>query len=371
LSGLRQLPISAVTKLCKGIISTTNLETIVDKLNSLDLTYTKKFLIDVDIDNGNNNALSKNLNNLTTNLIDSWVYMYTNYVVENNPNTSFTKDFALLQKVHDIKNNTADLAEFSGKGNKITNLGLFVANYKNARCNTCTFNGGYQTGFDNLDKILTQTLAAQKNTNIAPKTNYTEFAKSEPFSANLWGQDGGQHMINGIVYGITLPNGTVFDFKNYIANIDQPFGSTVADGALAKKQYDVLLTGAPNNIRFIEFKSCKGTDTESIIETKKVDIPKNAQFVDQFLAYLSDQRLLNLNGLLYVFNKKKTTTLESAKLIIQGVFLGAKKDKIYETILPKLRPIFTFDPIPSLAKIQYDNLVNDLNSILYNFITIN
>jgi hypothetical protein len=89
------------------------------------------------------------------------------------------------------------------------------------------------------------------------------------------------------------------------------------------------------------------------------------------LAYLSDSRLPNLNGLLYVFNKKKTTTLESAKLIMKGVFKGAQKDKIYETILPKLRPIFTFDPIPSLAKIQYDNLANDLNSILYNFITIN
>jgi hypothetical protein len=162
---------------------------------------------------------------------------------------------------------------------------------------------------------------------------------------------------------------TVFDFKNYIANIDQPFGSTVADAALAKKQYDVLLTGAPNNIRFIEFKSCKGTDTESIIETKKVDIPKNAQFVDQFLAYLSDSRLTNLNGLLYVFNKKKTTTLESAKLIMQGVF--------------KRNAMKIWDARPSFFNFQYNGAVLTKNTFqefvdnidvshpIFNFIVIN
>lgn len=127
---------------------------------------------------------------------------------------------------------------------------------------------------------------------------------------------------------------------------------------------------------FIEFKSCKGTDTESTDETKPVDIPKGTQFVNQFLAYLSDSRLPNLNGLLYVFNKTKTTTIGSAKEIMRKVFqLNAKK--IYEA-----RPAFfnSIEITPGINIVKYEDLesfsknqslISNFYSNVLFFVTIN
>jgi hypothetical protein len=88
-----------------------------------------------------------------------------------------------------------------------------------------------------------------------------------------------------------------------------PFGNTSQNGS---KEYDVLMKiNNPTGIRFVEFKSL---DEQPDIENK------TPLGIDQFIGYLTDSRLTDLNGLLYVFNQNKTNET-AAKTMFQNIFL--------------------------------------------------
>ncbi len=117
----------------------------------------------------------------------------------------------------------------------------------------------------------------------------------------------------------------------------------------------------PTGIRFVEFKSVgEQTDIEN----------KTPLGIDQFIGYLTDSRLTDLNGLLYVFNQNKTSEL-AAKTMFQNIFNhpdATIKEKIYTAIFPKIQTIFSWVGVQDDFRDEYLIEVNNLNSLLYKFI---
>jgi hypothetical protein len=155
--------------------------------------------------------------------------------------------------------------------------------------------------------------------------------------------------------------GTLNFTNSMVEAIDMPFGNTSQNGT---REYDVLMKiNNPTGIRFVEFKSLN----------EQPDIENKTPLgIDQFIGYLTDSRLADLNGLLYVFNQNKTSET-AAKTMFQNIFNhpdNTIKDKIYTAIFPKIQGIFDWQGLPTTFVNQYRAEVNNLNSMLYKFLIV-
>jgi hypothetical protein len=106
---------------------------------------------------------------------------------------------------------------------------------------------------------------------------------------------------------------------------------------------------------------------------EQTDIEKKTPLgIDQFIGYLTDSRLADLNGLLYVFNENKTSK-EAARTMFQNIFNDPDpiiKEKIYTAVFPKIQNIFSWVGAQDDFRDEYLIEVNNLNSLLYKFIIV-
>lgn len=107
------------------------------------------------------------------------------------------------------------------------------------------------------------------------------------------------------------------------------------------------------------------------LETRATETELTSKGMEQFLGYLSDNRVQSLNNIVYVFNAKKSS-LQAAKQKMQKVFQGAKANDIFNAIYPKMATNLGLNlNNATTARQQYNTLITNLDEKIFSFIIIN